>query len=130
MEKIFKSGDKVFLIRLKQYGIFISYLKSSDDEAIVEFVDQYGCEDVKVFSLCFLQKVETKEVEIKENKVHYEVFYKVYINNQKMLERVKKEIFDTKSKAIKYLKIKKYESGANWIEGNIIEVELREIFRL
>lgn len=87
MEKIFKSGDKVFHIRLKQYGIFISYLKSSDDEAIVEFVDQYGGEDVKVVSLCFLQKVETKEVEIKENKVHKENNYEINRKNKTICKR-------------------------------------------
>ena len=60
MKKEFKSGDKVFHTRLKQYGIFINYSKLSNDDAIVKFVDEYGDEDVKVVSLCFLEKIKTK----------------------------------------------------------------------
>ena len=106
MGKEFKKGDKVFHTRLKKYGIFVAYSKLSDDDAIVEFIDYYGDKDVKVFSSCFLQKVEIKEVETKEDKVHYEVFYKVYIDNSKTLERVKKEMFNKENEAIKYLKRK------------------------
>ena len=60
MKKEFKTGDKVFHTRLKQYGIFINYSKFSNDDAIVKFVDEYGDEDVKVVSLCFLEKIKTK----------------------------------------------------------------------
>ncbi len=54
MKKEFKTGDKIFHTRLGKYGTFIAYSRLSDNDAIVEFIDDY--EDVIVVSLCFLKK--------------------------------------------------------------------------
>ena len=58
MKKEFKSGDKVFHTRLKKYGVFVAYSKLSDNDAIVEFIDEYGYEDIITISVCFLKKGE------------------------------------------------------------------------
>lgn len=130
MEKEFKKGDKVFYMETEQYGTFVDYSKCDDDEAVVNLFYGDNSEEATFVSLCFLKKVETKEVEIKEDKVHYEVFYKVYINNDKTLERAKKEIFNTENEAIDEIETKRYGYGVNWIEGNVVEIKSKEIFTL
>ncbi len=130
MEKEFKKGDKVFYMETEQYGTFVDYSKCDDNDAVVNLFYGDNSEEATLVLLCFLKKVETKEVKEVEEKVHYEVFYKVYINNGKTLERAKKEIFNTENEAIDYLETKRYDYGANWIEGNIIEVKSKEIFTL
>ena len=130
MNDEFKKGDKVFYMETEQYGTFVDYSKCDDDEAVVNLFYGENSEEAMFVSLCFLKKAETKEVKEVEEKVHYEVFYKVYIDNTKTLERAKKEIFKTKHEAIDYLETKRYDYGANWIEGNVIEVKLKEIFTL
>lgn len=58
MKKEFKTGDKIFHTRLGKYGTFIAYSKLSDNDAIVEFIDEYDYEDVIVVSSCFLKKAD------------------------------------------------------------------------
>ena len=96
MEKEFKKGDKVFYMETEQYGTFVDYSKRDDNDAVVNLFYGDNSEEATLVLLCFLKKVETKEVKEVEEKVHYEVFYKVYIDNSKTLERAKKEIFNIK----------------------------------
>lgn len=130
MKKEFKKGDKVFYMKTGQYGTFVDYSKCDDDEAVVNLFYGENSEEAMFVSLCFLKKAETKEAKEVEEKVHYEVFYKAYIDNSKTLERAKKEISNTENEAIEYLKTKRDGYGVNWIEGNIIEVKSKEIFTL
>ena len=55
--KKFKQGDIVYHRHLKQYGKFIEYNRISDEEAYVEFTDQYGYSDVKCVTVAQLQGV-------------------------------------------------------------------------
>ena len=130
MEKEFKKGDKVFYMETEQYGTFVDYSKCDDNDAVVNLFYGDNSEEATLVLLCFLKKVETKEVKEVEEKVHYEVFYKVYIDNSKTLERAKKEIFNIENEAIDYLETKRYDYGANWIKGNVVEVKSKEIFTL
>ncbi len=130
MKKEFKTGDKVFYMETEQYGTFVDYSIYKENMAIVNLFCDNNSEEETFISLSHLKKAETKKVEIEGDKIHYEVFYKVYIDNKKILERAKKEIFKTKHEAIDYLETKRYDYGVNWIEGNIIEVKSKEIFTL
>jgi hypothetical protein len=121
MKKEFKTGDKIFYTETNQYGIFVDYSKCRDDEAVVNLFYGDNFEEAVFVSLCFLEKAIIKK---------YEVFWKFYIDNDKNLEGVKKEIFDEENEAIEYLKTKRDDYGINWIEGNIVEVKSKEIFRL
>lgn len=55
MDKRFKAGDEVYHTRLKRFGKFIKYHPLSDDEAYVEFTDDYGYPDGKCVTAWLLE---------------------------------------------------------------------------
>ena len=57
MNKRFEEGDIVYHRRLKQSGKFIKYHPLSDNEAYVEFTDDYGYPDSKCITVELLERV-------------------------------------------------------------------------
>lgn len=61
---------------------------------------------------------------------YYEVCWKFYIDNDKTLERVQKEIFLEKKKAYKFLMLKKHVIKDLWIEGVVLEIKNKLIIKM
>lgn len=61
---------------------------------------------------------------------YYEVYWKFYIDKDKTLERVQKEIFQDKKKAQKFLKLKKHAFKDLWIEGVLLEIKNKLIIKM
>lgn len=61
---------------------------------------------------------------------YYEVYWKFYIDNDKTLERVQKEIFPEKKKAQKFLRLKKHVIKDLWIEGVVLEIKNKLIIKM
>lgn len=61
---------------------------------------------------------------------YYEVYWKFYIDRDKTLERVQKEVFQIKKEAQKFLRLKKHVIKDLWIEGVILEIKNKLIIKL